>query len=105
MRRLENCWAGAAPWETDLEFDIRGAWLSEEDVMVSLADGEEIGVSRDRFGGAKNEDSPGLECEMERAHDSALQGRRHVDQNVATAHEVELRERRVLHEILPRENA
>ena len=73
--------------------------------MVSLADGEEIGVCRDRFGGAKNEDPPGPECEMERAHDSALQGRRHVDQNVATTHEVELRERRVLHEILPRENA
>src|SRR5438128_3602373 len=73
--------------------------------MLSLANGEEIGVSRDRFGGAKNEEAARLEREMERTHDPALQGRRHIDQNVPTTHEVELRERRVLREIVPRENA
>ena len=71
-RRFEHCSAGVARAQTDLVVDSRGAWLSEVDVMLSLANGEEIGVSRDRFGGAKNEEAARLECEMERAHDPAL---------------------------------
>src|SRR6266850_1558649 len=85
-RRVEYRLAGVARGETDFVVDSRGAWLSEVNVMLSLVNGEEIGVSRHRFGGAKNEEAARLECEMERTHDPALQGRRHIDQNVPTTH-------------------
>ena len=75
------------------------------DLVLLVHQDEQIRVISDAFGVAEHQKSPGLQRVVKHRQQLPLKRAVHVDQHVPTAYQIEMRERRVARQILPREHA
>lgn len=66
---------------------------------------EDVGEVADRLGIAEHQEPPGLQGVMEVGNDPLLNGRLEVDQQIAAADEIQVREGRIGRDVLPGEDA
>src|SRR4029079_2956902 len=81
------------------------AWLLCVDLGFAAHDLEEIGEPMDGFRVSEHEEARRLERVVEDRNDLLLHERPEVDEDVAATDEIQLREGRILREVLAREDA
>ena len=79
--------------------------LSRINAMLFVDGREQIACLADRFGRTKQEQAPLIQAVMEDRQDFELQRRIEIDQEIATADQIHMPERRIVGYILPSEDA
>ncbi len=103
-RRRRGAFLGRPPL-TEVE-DLAGrARPFREDAMVAVHRHEEISETRDRLGVSEHENALRTQGVMEDRHDPLLQEGLQIDQQVAAADEIQVREGRIGRDVLAREDA
>src|SRR5206468_6704536 len=88
---------------SDVRIRLAGHRLFAVDLGLPVHEIEQISESADGLRRSQEEIALLVESVVKRGNDSFLQVGRHVDENVAAAHQIDVRERRIGRDVLARE--